>query len=164
MNNFFRSFSNDEIEMLYSTFDYITLPVPEELNHEMEIVVKMKENNGKNKTSRELYVGNLPKDCQNEELFQYFNDHGLHPLSCKVVQNPDGTGRGYGFVTIPAHMYLPLDFGRLKGNQLKISDSYKQQSWNNSSNSSNSSNNNGNSSNNTSSNSGSYYTNPIEIH
>eukprot|EP00928_Gymnodinium_smaydae_P013740 TRINITY_DN1498_c0_g1_i2.p1 TRINITY_DN1498_c0_g1~~TRINITY_DN1498_c0_g1_i2.p1 ORF type:complete len:320 (-),score=100.74 TRINITY_DN1498_c0_g1_i2:182-1141(-) len=46
-----------------------------------------------------MYVSNLPPDCTDEHLYKLFGPFGaIHSRGVKVMKNPDGTCKGFGFV------------------------------------------------------------------
>ncbi len=47
-----------------------------------------------------LYVGNIPWSTSEEELEQYFTEHG-QVLGCRIItERATGRSRGYGFVEV----------------------------------------------------------------
>lgn len=47
-----------------------------------------------------LYVGNIPWSTSEEELEQYFAEHG-QVLGCRIItERATGRSRGYGFVEV----------------------------------------------------------------
>jgi RNA recognition motif-containing protein len=48
-----------------------------------------------------IYVGNLPWTCSNEDLTQLFSEHGTVARAQVVLDKETGRSRGFGFVEMP---------------------------------------------------------------
>jgi RNA recognition motif-containing protein len=69
-----------------------------------------------------LYVGNLPKEVERQELEDLFNQAVGEPTSTKVVTDrKTGKCRGFGFVTVATEEQADLIIEKLNGYTLKES-------------------------------------------
>lgn len=51
-----------------------------------------------------LFIGNLAYDCEDLDLNEFFEQHGITPRSAKVIRDRDtGKGKGFGFVEVEQH-------------------------------------------------------------
>jgi len=48
-----------------------------------------------------IYVGNLPYDCDDEKLRQLFSQHGQVERASIIMDRVTGRSRGFGFVEMP---------------------------------------------------------------
>lgn len=58
-----------------------------------------------------LFVGNLSYSCEDFDLNEFFESHGIKPISAKAIRDRDtGHGKGFGFVEVqPADAQKALD-------------------------------------------------------
>ncbi len=44
-----------------------------------------------------LFLSNIDYDAIERDLWQLFHERGHHPKNLKVIRDPEGNSRGYGF-------------------------------------------------------------------